>query len=93
MRKQTYNVRQGKNLAFKRKYMCRKEKSAVTVNSRKSENCIEAEREFNRKRQGWRLTWFGPTEKKAFDLLRWRKDISDQTSDTVELLLLVWPPQ
>ena len=44
--------------------MFRKGKSAVEGDPKKSFNGVDAERELNKGKLGWRLAWWGSTEKK-----------------------------
>ena len=63
--------------------MFRKEKSAVESDPKKSWSGIEADREPSRKRLGWRLAWWGSTEKNETSHLlglRGRHQYSDQHS-------------
>ena len=65
--------------------MFTKGKSAVEGDPKKSWSGIETEAEPSRRRLGWRLAWWGSTEKEASHLLglRGRHQYSDQRSDRI----------
>ena len=74
----------GKNLAFSKDAFFRKGKSAVEGDPKKVEVGLKWRREPSRRRLGWRLAWWGFTEKKeASHLLglRGRYQYSDQRSN------------
>ena len=80
-------------LRFQRKYMFRKGKSAVEGDPKKSWSGIETQAGLNKEKAGWRLAWWGFTEKKEashFLELRGRHQYSDLRSNRTELF--VWPP-
>ena len=85
MRKQRYSVKtlSVKNLAFSEDICLEKEKVQSKVTPRKIGVGLKRRRELNKRRLGWRLAWWGSTEKKeASHLLelRGRHQYSDQFS-------------
>ena len=73
-------------LGLQRRYMLRKGKSAVKGDPKKSWSGVETEAEPSRRRLGWRLAWWGSTEKnEALHLLgsRGRHQYSDQRSNRI----------
>ena len=71
-------------LGFQQKYMFRKGKSAVEGDPKKSWSGIETQAGLNKEKVGWRLAWWGSTEKKeASHLLglRGRHQYSDLRSN------------
>ena len=76
-------LRRGKNLAFSEDTCLGKEKVQSKVTPRKVGVGLKRRREPSRRRFGWRLAWWGSTEKKeASHLLglRGRHQYSDQSS-------------
>ena len=57
-------LRRGKNLAFSEDACLEKERVPSKVTSRKVEVGLKRRREPSRRRLGWRLAWWGCTEKK-----------------------------
>ena len=57
-------LRRGKNLAFSEDTCLKKEESAVEGDPEKSWMGLKRRREPSRRRLGWRLAWWGSTEKK-----------------------------
>ena len=77
-------LRHGKNLAFSEDTCLEKEKVRSKMTPRKVGVGLKRRREPSRKRLGWRLAWWGSTEKnKASHLLglRGRHQYSDQRSN------------
>ena len=73
----------GKNLAFSEDACLKKERARSKVAPKKFEVGLKRRRELNKKRWGWRLAWWGSTEKKeASHLLglRGRHQYSEQRS-------------
>ena len=86
MRKQRYSVRprREKNLAFSEDTCLVKERVQSKVTPRKVGVRLKRRREPSRRRLGWRLAWWGSTEKnEASHLLRLRgrHQYSDQRSN------------
>ena len=76
--------RHGKNLAFSKDTCLEKERVRSKVTPRKVRVRLKCRREPSRRRLGWRLAWWGSTEKnKALHLLglRGRHQYSDQRSN------------
>ena len=73
----------GKNLAFSEDTRLEKERVWSKVTPRKIGVGLKRRREQSRRRLGWRLAWWGYTEKKASHLLglRGRHQYSDQRSN------------
>ena len=77
-------LRRGKNLAFSKDTCLEKERGQSKVTPRKVGVGLEWRWELSRRRLGWRLAWWGSTEKKeASHLLglRGRRQYSDQCSN------------
>ena len=77
-------LRRGKNLAFSEDTCLEKERVRSKVTPRKVGVGLKRRREPSRRRLGWRLAWWGSTEKKeASHLLglRGRHQYSDQRSN------------
>ena len=77
-------LRRGKNLAFSENACLEKERVRSKVTPRKVGVGLKRRREPSRRRLGWRLAWWGSTEKKeASHLLglRGRHQYSDQLSN------------
>ena len=77
-------LRRGKNLAFSEDTCLEKERVRSKVTPRKVGVGLKRRREPNSRRLGWRLAWWGSTEKKeASHLLglRGRHQYSDQRSN------------
>ena len=77
-------LRRGKNLAFSKDTCLEKERVRSKVTLRKVGVGLKRRRELSRRRWGWRLAWWGSTEKKeASHLLRLsgRHQYSDQRSN------------
>ena len=86
-------LRRGKNLAFNEDTCLEKERVWSKVTPIKVKVGLERRRELCKRRLGWRLAWWGSTEKKkASHLLELKGDTSTQTSAPIETELLVWPP-
>ena len=76
-------LRRGKNLAFSEDTCLEKERVRSKVTPRKVEVGMTQRRELSKRRLGWRLAWWGSTERKeASHLLglRGRLQYSDQRS-------------
>ena len=73
-------MRRGKNLAFSEDTSLEKERVRSKVTPRKVGVGLKRRRERSRIRLGWRLAWWGSTEKEASHLLglRGRHQYSDQ---------------
>ena len=83
-------LRRGKNLAFSEDTCLEKERVRLKVTSRKVGVGLKRRREPSRRRLGWRLAWWGSTEKnEASHLLGLREDTSTQTSTPIETGLLM----
>ena len=79
-------LRRGKNLAFSEDTCLEKERVRSKVTPRKVGVGLKRRRELNKRRLGWRLAWWGSTEKKeASHLLglRGRHQYSDQRSNQI----------
>ena len=79
-------LRRGKNLAFSEDTCLEKEKVRSKVTSTKVGVGLKRRREPSRRRLGWRLAWWGSTEKKeASHLLglRGRHQYSDHRSNQI----------
>ena len=76
-------LKRRKNLAFSEDTCLEKERVRSMVTPRKVGVGLKRKWEPSRRRLGWRLAWWGSTEK---------KDTSTQTSNPIETELLVWPP-
>ena len=77
-------LRRGKNLAFSKDTCLEKEKVWLKVTPRKVKVGLKRRRQSSRRRLGWRLAWWGSTEKnEASHLLglRGRHQCSDQRSN------------
>ena len=77
-------LRRGKNLTFREDTCFEKERVRLKMNPRKVGVGLKRRREPSRTRLGWRLAWWGSTEKKeASHLLglRGRHQYSDQHSN------------
>ena len=76
-------LRRGKNLAFNEDTCLEKERVWSKVTPRKVGVGLKRRQEPSRRRLGWRLAWWGSTEKEAFYLLRLRgrHQYSDQHSN------------
>ena len=77
-------LRRGNNLAFSEDTCLEKEKVRSKVTPRKVAVGLKRRREPNKRRWGWRLAWWGSTEKKEvshFLGLRGRHQYSDQRSN------------
>ena len=77
-------LRRGKNLAFSEDTCLEKERVRSKVTPRKVGVGLKQRRELNRRRLGWRLAWWGSTEKNQashFLGLRGRHQYSDQRSN------------
>ena len=77
-------LRQGNNLAFSEDTCLEKERVSSKVIPRKVGVILKRRRELSRRRLGWRLAWWGSTEKKeASHLLglRGRHQYSNQCSN------------
>ena len=77
-------LRRGKNLAFSEDACLEKETVLSKVTPRKVEVGLKRRRELSKKRLGWRLAWWGSTEKKVAShllRLRGRHQYSDQRSN------------
>ena len=77
-------LRRGKNLAFSEDTCLEKERVQSKVTPRKVGMGLKRRREPSRRRLGWRLAWWGSTEKnEASHLLRLRRrhQYSDQRSN------------
>ena len=73
MRKQRYSTRSsrcGKNLDFSKDACLEKERMQSKMTTRKVRVGLKQTRELSKTRLGWRLAWWGSTEKKASHLLR-----------------------
>ena len=84
-------LRLGKNLAFSEDTCLEKESVRSKVAPRKVEVELKRRREPSRRRLGWRLAWWGSTEKKeASHLLglRGRQQYSDQRSNRYRALCM-----
>ena len=82
--KQRKALRRGKNLAFSEDTCLEKERVRSKVTPRKVEVGLKRRREPSRRRLGWRLAWWGSTEKKQtshFLELRERHQYLDQRSN------------
>ena len=76
-------LRRGKNLAFSKDTCLEKERLRSKVTPRKVGVGLKRSQEPSRRRLGWRLAWWGYTEKKEashFLGLRGRYQYSDQSS-------------
>ena len=62
-------LRRGKNLAFSKDTCLEKKKVRSKVTPRRFEVGLKWRRELNKRRLGWRLAWWGPTEKKKNELI------------------------
>ena len=90
---QRKTLRRGKNLAFSEDTCLEKERVRSKVTPRKVGVGLKRRREPSRRRLGWRLAWWGSTEKKKVSrLLGLRGRHSTPTSAPIETELLVWPP-
>ena len=76
-------LRRGKNLAFSEDTCLEKERVRSKVTPRKVGVGLKRRQEPSRRRLGWRLAWWGSTEKEASHLLglRGRHQCSDQRSN------------
>ena len=77
-------LRGGKNLTFSEETCLEKEKVGSRVTPRKVGVGSKRRRELNKSRLGWRLAWWGSTEKKEVSHLlglRGRHQYSDQHSN------------
>ena len=79
-------MRPAKNLAFSEDTCLEKERVQSKVTPRKVGVGLKQRRELNRRRLGWRLAWWGFTEKEAshFLQLRGRHQYSDQRSNQIK---------
>ena len=75
-------LKHGKNLAFSKDTCLEKKRVRLKVTPRKVRVGLKRRREPSRRRLGWRLAWWGFTEKEASHL----------HSAPIETELLVWPP-
>ena len=76
-------LRRGKNLAFSEDTCLEKKRVRSKVTTRKVGVGLKRRREPNKRRLGWRLAWWGSTEKKEAShllRLRGRHQYSDQRS-------------
>ena len=89
---QRKTLRRGKNLAFSEDTYLEKERVRSKVTPRKVGVGVKRRREPSSRRLGWRLAWWGSTEKKEASHLLGEEDTSTQTSAPIETELLVWPP-
>ena len=80
-------LRRGKNLAFSEDTCLEKERVRSKVTPRKVGVGLKRRRELSRRRLGWRLAWWGSTEKEASHLLglRGRHQYSDQRSNRIRV--------
>ena len=78
-------LRRGKNLAFSEDTCLEKERVQSKVTSTKVGVRLKQRREPSRRRLGWRIPWWGSTEKEASYLLglRGRHQYSDQRSNQI----------
>ena len=77
-------LRRGKNLAFSQDTSLKKERERAKVTPRKVGLGLKRRRELNKRRLGWRLAWWGSTEKKETSHLiglRGTHQYSDQRSN------------
>ena len=76
-------LRRRKNLVFSKDTCLEKERVRSKVTPRKVGVGLKRRRELSKRRLGWRLAWWGSTEKKASHLLglRGRHQYSDQRSN------------
>ena len=88
-------LRRGKNLVFSEDTCLEKERVRSKVTPRKIGVGLKRRWELNKRGLGWRLAWWGSTEKKRPHICSDREEhISIQTSAPIETELLVWsPPQ
>ena len=76
-------LRHGKNLAFSEDTCLENERVRLKVTPRKVGVGLKRRQEPSKRRLGWRLAWWGSTEKEALHLLglRGRHQCSDQRSN------------
>ena len=77
-------LRHGKNLTFSEDTCLEKERVRSKVTPRKVGVGLKRRREASKRRLGWRLAWWGSTEKKKVSRLlglRGRRQYSDQRSN------------